>query len=184
MQTWKRAGPWHARVAQEVENVQHGAGYMDFSGLYRFELSGAGAADWLASMIAGHLPKVGRMTLCYIQGPTIKFATEMSVSRWGAEEFTLITAAVARDHDRDLLAHALPEGLTLTDRSDDVSCLLVTGPTSRGVLAPMTDGDLTLPWLSVQETTVCGKSVRLQRVSFAGELGWEIHGAYADMPTI
>ncbi|WP_179379391.1 GcvT family protein [Jannaschia marina] len=183
-QTWKREGPWLKRVAEEVENVKTGTGVLDLSGFSRFDLEGEGAADWLAGMIAGRLPKVGRMTLCYFNGPTGKFATEMSVSRWGEDRFTLITAAVARDHDRDLLTHAMPEGLTLTDRSEDMSCLLVTGPTSRDILAPMTEGDLSASWLSVQETTVCGKPVRLQRVSFAGELGWEIHGARDDMPTI
>lgn len=183
-QTWKRGGPWHARVAEEIANVQSDAGILDLSGFSRFELSGVGAADWLAGMIAGALPKVGRMTLCYFNGPTGRFAAEMSFSRWAEDSFTLITAAAARDHDRDLLAHALPQGLTLTDRSDDMSCLLVTGPTSRDVLAPLTDGDLTLPWLSVQTAQVCGKAVRLQRVSFAGELGWEIHGDYGDMPEI
>ncbi|CTQ51189.1 GcvT family protein [Jannaschia donghaensis] len=183
-QTWRRDGPWHTRVAKEIAAVRDGTGVLDLSGFSRFELSGDGAADWLSGMIAGHLPKVGRMTLCYFTGPTGRFATEMSVSRWDEDAFTLITAAAARDHDRDLLTHAMPAALTLTDRSDDISCLLVTGPTSRATLAPLTDGDLSLPWLSVQQATVCGRPVRLQRVSFAGELGWEIHGPFDAMPEI
>ncbi|GIT93047.1 dimethylglycine dehydrogenase [Jannaschia pagri] len=183
-QTWKREGPWHKRVAEEVAAVRDGTGVLDLSGFSRFELSGEGAAEWLSGQIAGRLPKVGRMTLCYFNGPTGKFATEMSVSRWDEDRFTLITAAAARAHDHDLLAHPLAEGLTLTDTSESMSCLLVTGPTSRDILAPLTEGDLSASWLSVQETTVCGKEVRLQRVSFAGELGWEVHGARDDMPAI
>ncbi|SDZ49719.1 dimethylglycine dehydrogenase [Jannaschia faecimaris] len=183
-QTWRRDGPWQARVAEEVAAVQTGTGVLDLSGFARFDLEGPGAGEWLGRLIAGHLPKVGRMTLCYFAGPTGKFATEMSVSRWDTDRITLITAAVARDHDRDLLYHMLPDALTLTDRTDDMSCLLVTGPTARETLTPLTADDLRAPWLSVQETAVCDCPVRLKRVSFAGELGWEIHGARDDMPAI
>ncbi|MEL7183816.1 MAG: FAD-dependent oxidoreductase, partial [Pseudomonadota bacterium] len=174
-QTWGRDGPWHIRVREEVEAVRDGCGVLDLCGFSRFDLKGDGAADWLSTQIAGRLPKVGRMTLCYFQGPTGKFKTEMSVARWTDDSFTLITAAVARDHDRDMLTFAMPDSLTLTDRTEDMSCLLVTGPKSRDVLAQLTNADLSAPWLSVQEASVQGHDVRLQRVSFAGELGWEIH---------
>jgi dimethylglycine dehydrogenase len=61
---------------------------------------------------------------------------------------------------------------------------LVTGPESRTILSGITDADLTLPWLSVQEAKVCGKDCVLIRVSFAGELGWEVHAAMEDAPEI
>ena len=183
-QTWRRDGPWHARVAEEVAAVQNGCGVLDLSGFSRFELSGPGAADWLAEQIAGRLPKTGHMTLCYFTGPTGKFATEMSVSRSGDDQFTLITAAIARDHDRDLLTHALPDTLTLIDQTEDIACLLVTGPASRDVLSTVTDADLSLPWLSVQDATVSGRPARMNRVSFAGELGWEIHALQSDIKVI
>ncbi|SFI47656.1 GcvT family protein [Jannaschia pohangensis] len=183
-QTWRRDGPWQARVAEEVAAVTQGCGVLDLCGFSRFDLSGTAAADWLGNLIAGRLPPVGRMTLAYFEGPTGRFKTEMSVARWGADDITLVTAAIARDHDLDLLRHQLPPGLILTDRSEDMSCLLVTGPRARDVLAPLTDGDLTLPWLSVQRASMPGHDICLQRVSFAGELGWEIHAPVAAIPAI
>ncbi|MCK0167182.1 FAD-dependent oxidoreductase [Jannaschia sp. S6380] len=183
-QTWRRDGPWHARVAEEVTAVRDGCGIIDLSGFSRFDLSGTGASDWLAGRVAGRLPAEGRMTLAYFAGPTGRFATEMSVARTGPDAFTLITAAVARDHDRDLLARDVPDTLTLRDRSEDLACLLLTGPASRDLLAPVTDADLDLPWLSVQEARVAGCAARLNRVSFAGELGWEIHALRGDLHAI
>jgi dimethylglycine dehydrogenase len=70
------------------------------------------------------------------------------------------------------------------DRSDKYDCLLVTGPKAREVLAPLTDADLALPWLTMQEATVAGCEVVLLRVSFAGELGWEVHCLMDDAPAI
>ena len=183
-QTWRRDGPWHTRVAGEVAAVTTGCGLIDLAGFSRFDLSGQGAADWLATRIAGRVPAPGRMALAYFEGPTGRFATEMSVARLTDDRLTLITAAIARDHDRDLLAHGLPPTLTLEDRTEDMSCLLLTGPQSRGLLAPHTDADLSLPWLSVRETVVAGRPARLARVSFAGELGWEIHALRDDIEVI
>ncbi len=75
--------------------------------------------------------------------------------------------------------------LRSTDHSAEVECLLVTGPASRDLLAPLTDADLTLPWLSVQyDTHVAGRPCALIRVSFAGELGWELHCGTDDAPAI
>jgi dimethylglycine dehydrogenase len=97
------------------------------------------------------------------------------------EDVGVITAAVAQSHDADILRKGLPEGVVLEDWSDRIHCFIVTGPKARDLLAGIAEADLTLPWLSVQFTAkVAGKDVALVRVSFAGELGWEIHCDRAD----
>lgn len=185
-QTWNRAGPWEQRVRDECEAVRDGVGVLDLPGFSRFTVTGDGAADWLDSIIAGNLPKVDRMNLAYFPDKRGRILTEMSIIRHDDDLFTLITAAAAQWHDREVLRDALPlEGsVELYDETFGTSCLIVTGPKSRELLAPLTDGDLTLPWLSRQVAKVAGKHVLLLRVSFAGELGWEIHGDDADMPAI
>jgi dimethylglycine dehydrogenase len=65
-----------------------------------------------------------------------------------------------------------------------MSTLIVTGPAARDCLGQICNGDLSLPWLSFQESEIAGAWVALLRVSFAGELGWEIHAENADMPAI
>lgn len=179
-ETWDRNGPWARRVREEVEAVTTGTGVIDMCGFSRFELSGAGAADWLRGQVTGGLPKVGRMNLIYIADTRGRIVTEMSCMRESEDQFTLMTAAVAQWHDYELLWRALPEGLLLTDKTKDVATFLVTGPTSRDVLGTLTDGDLSLSWLSHQQAKLAGVPCALARVSFVGELGWEVHCATSD----
>jgi len=173
--TWGRAGPWEARIRQECEAVRDGVGVLDLPGFSRFNLSGHGAADWLRAMISGGLPREGRMNLAYFPDKRGRILTEMSMMHHAPDFFTLITAAGAQWHDFEYLQNNLPEGLQLTDHTGDFDTLIVTGPKARDLFADLTDADLTLPWLSVQRAHVGKHECSLARVSFAGELGWEIH---------
>ena len=184
-QTWNRSGPWEQRIREECQAVRDGVGVLDLPGFSRFNLSGEGAAEWLRGRIAGALPKSGRMNLAYFPDNRGRILTEMSVMRHGEDHFTLITAATAQWHDRDMLAASLPDTISLTDQTTDYSTLIVTGPKSRDMFESIgTDADLHLPWLSVQRARVGGIDCALARVSFAGELGWEIHATVKNMPAL
>jgi len=183
-QTWGRQGPWQARVRAECEAVRDSVGVLSLPGFSRFELSGAGAGDWLRGMITGGLPKPGRMSLGYFADPRGRIQTEMSILTHDEDRYTLITASVAQWHDLEWLQKHLAPGLTLVDASGQNDTLIVSGPKSRDLFAAITDADLTLPWLSHQKASVAGMPAELMRVSFAGELGWEVHARMADMPAI
>jgi dimethylglycine dehydrogenase len=184
-QTWDRNGPWAIRVKEEVEAVRDHVGVLDLPGFSRFNISGEGAAEWLRTRIAGALPKVGRMNLAYFPDSRGRILTEMSVLRHSEDHFTLITAATAQWHDYELLARDLPEGLSLTDHTRDYSTLIVTGPASRALFEALgTEADLQAPWLSHQPAKMAGRDCALARVSFAGELGWEIHAANENIPAL
>ena len=157
---------------------------LDLPGFSRFNLSGDGAAEWLRGMISGGLPKIGRMNLGYFPDHRGRVLTEMSILRHGEDTFTLITAATAQWHDFEHLKKHLAGGLSLTDHTTEYSTLIVTGPESRDLFAGIAEADLTLPWLSHQPAKVAGLDCALARVSFAGELGWEVHASFADMPAI
>ena len=184
--TWDRSGPWAARIREECEAVRDGVGVLDLPGFSRFTLRNDGAAEWLRGLIAGALPKVGRMNLAYFPDHRGRILTEMSIIRHDEELFTLITAAAAQWHDFELLKNNLPDdgGIELTDHTTEYGTLIVTGPKSRDLMAGISDADLSLPWLSRQTATVAGQAAMVLRVSFAGELGWEIHAENADMPAI
>ncbi len=184
--TWDRQGPWEARIRDECLAVRDGVGVLDLPGFSRYTLTGEGAADWLDGLIAGNLPRVGRMGLGYFPDRRGRVLTEMSIIRHDDDQFSLITAAAAQWHDREVLRDALPlDGkLELYDDTLGTDCLIVTGPASRALFERIAEADLTLPWLSRQVAQVAGKHVLLLRVSFAGELGWEIHADNADMPAI
>ena len=184
-QTWDREGPWSLRVREEVEAVRDGVGVLDLPGFSRFNLAGEGAAEYLRGMIAGGLPKIGRMNLAYFPDNRGRILTEMSIMRHGEDSFTLITAATAQWHDFDVLNTGLPEGLNLIDHTDAYSTLIVSGPKSRLLFEQIeTEADLSASWLSIQPAKIGGISCALARVSFAGELGWEIHAANADIPNL
>lgn len=184
-QTWGRDGPWQPRIREECEAVRDHCGMIAISGFTRLKVAGPGARDFVDGLTASQLPKPGRIGLAYFPDARGRILTECSVLVHGPDEVGLITAAVAQWHDAENFARQAPEGITVTDHSDEVECLLVTGPKARAILQPLTDHDLTAPWLSVSyRGQVAGQDCALIRVSFAGELGWEIHCAPAAAPAI
>ncbi len=182
--TWDREGPWFRAVKAECAAVRDAAGILDLPGFSRFMLTGEGAAEWLSAQITGKLPAVGRLGLAYFADDKGRIVTEMSVARMGEAQFLLITAATAQAHDREWLQRHLAPGLSLTDATDLWSCQILTGPKSREILAACSDADLTKGWLSFQKARIAGAEVYLFRVSFAGELGWEVHSPVADTPVV
>ena len=184
-QTFARKGPWEARIRAECEAVRDGVGVLDLPGFTRLRLVGPGARAHVDRLTATRLPGPDRIGLIYFPDDRGRILTEMSVLAPSGDEVGLITAAVAQWHDADVLRKGLPEGVELQDWSDKAHCFIVTGPKARALLASLTDADLSLPWLSVQyDVHVAGCRVALIRVSFAGELGWEIHCGVGDAPVI
>lgn len=185
-QTWSRHGPWEIRIREECLAVRDAAGLLDLPGFSRFELTGPDVAAWLETQITGRVPAVGRIGLGYFADEAGRLVTEMSLSRLAGDRVLAITVAAAEWHDRDWLVRHLPAdgSIGLVNRSAEQSCQILTGPASRSILAALCDADLSRPWLSWQETRIAGRPVLLMRVSFAGELGWELHTANADTPAV
>lgn len=182
--TWNRKGPWEQRIREECEAVRDACGVLDLPGFSRFRVQGAGADDWLRGFVTGGLPKVGRMNLVYVANTQGRIVTEFSCIRLAENDFVLITAATAQWHDGELIRNSVPDGVTVTETTTERSALLVAGPKSREVLAGISDADLEAGWLSHQHCTVAGRPAFLIRVSFTGELGWEVHSENAEMPAI
>ncbi|MGF1502711.1 MAG: FAD-dependent oxidoreductase [Paracoccaceae bacterium] len=185
-QTWGRDGPWEPRIRAEAEAVRDRVGVLDLCGFSRFRIEGPGSAAWLRSQVTGGIPKIGRIGLVYMTDTRGRIVTEFSVLRDGEEEMTLITAAAAQEHDRELLLARRPAdaGFGITDVTEGAGALILAGPQTRRALGTLTAGDLEAPWLSHQIAYVAGRPARLVRVSFTGELGWEIHATPQDLPTI
>ncbi|WP_282152991.1 GcvT family protein [Ruegeria atlantica] len=182
--TWGRSGPWEQRIQEECEAVRDDCGVLDLPGFSRFMVKGEGAAEALRGLATGGLPKVGRMNLIYVSDDRGRILTEMSCIRLGEDEFIMITAATAQWHDRDILMNAMPASVSIEDVTTTRDTLIVTGPKSRETLSNLTDADLTTGWLTHQSATVAGQPAYLIRVSFAGELGWEVHALNEHMPAI
>lgn len=184
--TFRREGPWQHRVREECLAVRDAAGILDLPGFSRFNLDGPGAAEWLSLQVTGLVPKIGRIGLVYFADDKGRIVTEMSVVRHDENLMTLITAAVAQWHDFEWLKSRMPKNapFRLIDRTEEFSTQILAGPNSRKILADVCSADLALPWLTHQETKIAGRWAKLVRVSFAGELGWEIHTRVDDTAAI
>ena len=185
-QTWNREGPWFKRVKEECLAVNRSVGVLDLPGFSRFRVEGFDASEFLLSKISGSLPSIGRMNLAYFPDERGRVLTEMSIMRHDINKFTLITAGAAQWHDYEILQSGLKktQNVEVSDITNDWSCLILTGPKSRDLMSRISNADLTLPWLSLQNTSIGNKHILLARVSYAGELGWEIHAKIEDISLI
>jgi len=170
---------WHDAVGEECRAVRERVGILDLGGFSKYEVSGPGAAEWLEGMIAGDLPKSGRITLSYMCTPKGSLWSELTATRIAEDRFYLISAAAAEWHDEDWMRSHLPaEGVQLENVSDRYGSLVLAGPRAREVLAKVCDDDLSsaaFPWLSWREISVGYARLRALRVNYVGELGWELH---------
>ena len=184
--TWGRDGPWFPRIREECEAVRDAAGILNLCGFSRYRVAGPGAVEWLEGLIAGGVPRVGRIGLGYFPDERGRIVTEMSLVRLAEEEVLLITAAAAEWHDLEWLQKRRPagSGIVIENRTEEYDCHILTGPKSRDILAGLCAADLGLPWLSWQESEIAGWPVLLLRVSFAGELGWEVHARFGDSAAV
>ncbi len=177
-----RTNGWRPELAKECAAARNGVAVLDLPGFTKFEIKGPGAGAYLDHLLCTKLPRTGRLTLCYALLPDGKVLSELTLSKLADDHYYAVGAATAEWHDLDLLQAALPSDgtVTVTNVSADLGSLIVVGPRSREVLSKITSTPLdnaSFPWLSVGDIdTACG-SVRALRVSYVGELGWELHAA-------
>jgi dimethylglycine dehydrogenase len=184
--TWGRSGPWEQRIKEECEAVRDAAGILDLPGFSRYRLQGEGAAEFLRGLCTGGIPKVGRIGLLYFADDRGRIVTEMSAMRLDEDFFFLITAATAEWHDWEWLQKHIPSDakFSMSNVTKEFSTQILSGPKSREILAEVSNADLSQGWLTHQSAQIGETWVQLVRVSFAGELGWEIHSKVEDTATV
>ena len=171
----------HDQVAYEVNAVRQRVGIMDIDAFTKVEVSGADAASFLDKLIANNLPrKVGGIILTHLLNKRGRIEIELTIARLAENHFYLTCAAFFEQRLLDHLDTALGrESVSIVNSSDAWSAIALQGPRSREVLNANTESPLdnkNFRWLSVQNIQVAGHSVWAMRLSYAGELGWEIHG--------
>jgi dimethylglycine dehydrogenase len=186
-----RRSNWFDAVAAECKAVREACGLMDLSTFAKFEVKGADAHAFLERICANKVPtRDGGVVLAHLIKDNGRIESEITITRLGQDHYYVLSAATAQLHDMDALAWRLNDGenVTITDVTDDYGVLVLSGPKARDILQPHTPQDLTndgLKWLKAAVTSVAGvEGVRLLRVSYVGELGWEIHAPMAGLPAI
>ena len=171
----------HDEVGREVRAVRERAGAADLTAFAKFEVTGADAAALLDRLSANRLPaRDGGIRLVHMLTELGGIETEMTITRLAPDRFYLNSAVVGQQHDLDWLRFHVRSGedVQVSDVTDRFGILAVTGPRARRVLAPLTEADLSnqaFPWLTGQEIEAAGAPCLALRVSYAGELGWEMH---------
>lgn len=176
---------WFEPVGNECRMLRENAGIIDISNFAKYRAAGKGAEDWLNSIFANTMPKsVGRSCLTPLIGVRGGVAGDFTVTRTGEEEFYIIGSGMAeRYHKRFFDAVPCPEGVAFESKTLGMCGFNVAGPKSREMLQRMTNTSLAtvdFPFMRSQWITIAGVDVLALRVSFTGDLGWELHCATDD----
>ena len=168
-------------VGDEVRGVRERVGIADITAFASFEVTGADAAVLLDRLSANRLPaRDGGIRLTHMLTDLGGIECEMTIARLAPDRFYLTSAIMGQSHDLDWLVQHIADGedVKVADVTDSTGLLAVTGPRARDVLAPLTDADLSneaFRWLTAAEIEVAGVPCLAMRVSYVGELGWELH---------
>lgn len=176
---------WFEPVGREARMLRTHAGIIDISNFAKYFVRGAGAADWLNAVFANTMPKtVGRSCLTPLIGVRGGIAGDFTVTKLSDEDFMIIGGGMAeRYHSRFWAMVPLPAGTTFQSCTDTMCGFNVAGPKSRDLLARLTNADLStaaFPFMRSQRIEIAGVAVIALRVSFTGDLGWELHCDQAD----
>ncbi|MBI2719868.1 MAG: GcvT family protein [Rhizobiales bacterium] len=178
--TFRRSNAF-AHVAEEVRAVRESVGVIEIANYAKHEVTGPGAEAFLDTMLANRLPREGRLGLTPMLTPAGKLYGDLTVARLGPEQFMLFgSSAVQNMHRRWFEMHLPTEGVTYANRTDDLQGLSIAGPNSRELLSRLARDDVSneaLRFLDIRRSVVATVPVLLARVSFTGELGYEIYCA-------
>ncbi len=169
-------------VGKECRAVREKVGLVDLSSFAKYEVRGSDARALLERVCANRVPSHdGSIVLSQMLTTMGGIESEATVTRIKENHYYLLSGAVAELHDLDWLVQhiELGEDVTVINVTDDVGVLMLTGPRSREALAQLTDAGLTnedgFAWMSAKEITAADIPVRALRISYVGELGWELH---------
>ena len=160
--------------------VQNACGITDISGTAKFRITGKDAFKFLDNLSCNKLPsKDGRIGLTLFHAPKGGIRAEQTISRISNEEFLLMGAIGSEVKDYQWLEwHSDDFDITIENLTEEWGGLLLTGPEARNILGQCTQEDLSntgFSWLSCKTIKIDSANVFAMRVSYAGELGWELH---------
>ncbi len=172
---------WFDAVGREHRHVREAVGIFDQSSFAKYEMTGPDALKALGWLCANDVDKpVGRLTYTQLLNSRGGIEADLTVARLAGDRFYIVTGTGFRTHDLGWIADHIPAGLdvALSDVTENFGTLSLMGPKARDVLAAVTDADVSnagFPFGHVREIVIAGHAVRALRVTYVGELGWELH---------
>ncbi|SOE16471.1 4-methylaminobutanoate oxidase (formaldehyde-forming) [Hoeflea halophila] len=178
---------WFDAVGEEHRHVREKVGVFDQSSFAKYEISGSGALAALSHICANDVTKpVGRLTYTQLLNTRGGIEADLTVARIADDKFYVVTGTGFRTHDLAWIREHVPEGadVQVEDITEAYGTLSLMGPHARDVLEKVTEADVSneaFPFGHVREIGIAGSTVRALRVTYVGELGWELHIPIADI---
>ncbi|MFN8216629.1 MAG: FAD-dependent oxidoreductase [Solirubrobacterales bacterium] len=172
---------WSPAIGAEHRAAREAAALFDETSFAKLEIEGPGAAAYLEGMCDNRVARgVGQITYTQMLNHRGGIECDFTVARLGEERFGIVTGTAFGNHDREWMRRHLPGGgqVRVADVTSQWACFGLWGPLAREILQPLTPQDLgneAFPYMTLRETTVGYVPVRMLRVTYVGELGWEIY---------
>ncbi len=190
---WRRAGadqrrfgwtrpPWFGRVGEEHAAFREAAGIIDMSSFGKIEVSGPGALALLERSSGNRIDRpVGSVVYTQLLEQDGGMAADVTITRLGEQRFRVVTGAGYVNSDLGWLMLQRREGdahVEIVETTEDLSVIGMWGPHARDILAAVTHDDVSdagLPFMHAKSIRIGGAEVFAQRVTYVGELGWELY---------
>ncbi len=171
---------WFEPVGEECRALRSGVGVIDVSNFGKYEIKGAGAGDWLDKIVANKVPReLGRSCLTPLLGVRGGIAGDFTITMLGEDHFWMVGSGIAeRYHQRYFNAVKRPDTVSFESRTSAFCGFNVAGPKSRELLGRLSQTDFSTDnwkFMRSKQITVAGIDAIAIRVSFTGDLGWEIY---------
>jgi 4-methylaminobutanoate oxidase (formaldehyde-forming) len=171
---------WFGPVGEEHALVRNAVGVFDQSSFAKYEVTGRDAERALDLVCAGDVTKPsGRLTYTQLLNSRGGIEADLTVARIAGDRFYIVTGTGFRTHDLGWIQDHLPMGdVRVEDVTESWGTLSLMGPRAREVLSAVTAADVSnaaFPFGHVREIDIAGARTRALRVTYVGELGWELH---------
>jgi 4-methylaminobutanoate oxidase (formaldehyde-forming) len=172
---------WSPAIGAEHAACRETAALFDESSFAKLEVTGDGAAAFLESLCDNRVARdVGAVTYTQMLNRRGGVECDFTVTRLGESRFRIVTGTAFGQHDLAWLRQHLPEdgSVEVGDVTSAYACYGLWGPTSRDILQPLTDADLSnasFPYMRATELSIGSTPCLAMRVTYVGELGWELY---------
>ena len=164
-----------AATGREVRGVREGVGINEIHNFGKYEVTGPGARAWLDRIMAGRVPAKGRLSLTPMLSAKGKLIGDFTISCLAEDRFRLTASYGAQNYHMRWFRKHEEAGVTVRNISDTVNGFQIAGPAAREVLRACTRADVdAMKFLDVAPMTVGMTDCIVQRVSYTGDLGYEI----------
>jgi len=173
--SFRRSNAFDA-TAREVRAVRGGVGINEIQNFGKYAVTGPKARNWLDRIMAGRIPGPGRISLTPMLSEAGRIIGDFTVTCLGEEEFRLTASYSAQAYHLRWFDRHLEDGVAVENVSDRITGFQIAGPQAREVLAACTRDDVAaLRFLDARRMTVGMAECIVQRVSYTGDLGYELY---------